>query len=198
MPAPLSFRPAGLPFENLMPIACLDVNYLGDHTAKVAGVLFNDWADEAPAGEQCLTMPTPGEYEPGQFYKREMPCLLELLRQWPAAPPDILVIDGYVTLGQDRPGLGHHLYHALGQKLPVIGVAKRNFQDNDTARSLLRGGSRRPLFITAIGMDAMEALECIQSMHGPHRMPTLLRRADQLSRGAAPTAGAACTRPSAR
>ena len=46
--------------------------------------------------------------EPGQFYKRELPCILELLKQVNPLP-NYIVIDGYVYLGGDeKPGLGKH------------------------------------------------------------------------------------------
>jgi deoxyribonuclease V len=32
-------------------------------------------------------------------------------------------------------------------------------------------------------MNSHEAAEFIRGMHGPHRLPTLLKRADQLARG---------------
>ena len=54
-------------------------------------------------------------YVPGQFYRRELPCLLAvfgLVRQ----PLEIILIDGYVWLdAQGMPGLGGHLFDALGQ-----------------------------------------------------------------------------------
>jgi len=48
---------------------------------------------------------------------------------------------------------------------------------------VLRGDSSRPLFVTAAGMNADGAAELVRGMHGLHRLPTLLKRADQLARG---------------
>ena len=50
-------------------------------------------------------------------------------------------------------------------------------------RPVLRGDSSRPLFVTAAGMNPHGAAELVRGMHGPHRVPTLLKRADQLARG---------------
>lgn len=50
------------------------------------------------------------------------------------------------------------------------------------AQELRRGTSRSPLYVTAAGMDATEAARHIAEMHGPHRIPTLLKRIDRLCR----------------
>jgi deoxyribonuclease V len=76
------------------------------------------------------------------------------------------------------------LYEALAKTVAVIGVAKTQFQSASTAAAVMRGGSRRPLFVTAAGMELAVAARCIQTMHGPHRLPTLLKRVDRLCREA--------------
>jgi len=74
-------------------------------------------------------------------------------------------------------GLGYHLYKSLGNEIPVIGVAKTSFKDNNAfVIDILRGKSKNPLFITSIGIDSEDAAECIKKMHGEFRMPTLLTR----------------------
>ena len=98
---------------------------------------------------------------------------------------ETIIVDGYVWLGpENRPGLGAHLYEALGKQVPVIGVAKSMFRGATNAEAVLRGRSRRPLYVTAAGMDPVIAAKNIQGMHGPHRIPTLLKRVDQLCRSA--------------
>jgi len=47
---------------------------------------------------------------------------------------------------------------------------------------VLRGDSRRPLYVTAAGLDPAAAALHVRSMHGPFRIPTLLKRVDQLCR----------------
>ena len=98
-------------------------------------------------------------------------------------PADCIVIDGYVYLGKEKKaGLGKHLSDMLEGKIPIIGVAKNAFADTPEYTELLRGKSRKPLFITAEGMDTEIAKQCIGNMHGRNRIPTLLKRADQLCR----------------
>ena len=43
-----------------------------------------------------------------------------------------------------------------------------------------RRGSRKPLYVSAAGCGLQDAADRVLRMHGPHRIPTLVRRADQL------------------
>ena len=67
--------------------------------------------------------------------------------------------------------------------ITVIGVAKTRFARAEPTSEVLRGRGRSPLYVSAVGMDVAEAASHIRAMHGPHRVPTLLKRVDQLSRG---------------
>jgi deoxyribonuclease V len=165
-------------------IACVDVDYRGDEAAA-ACVLSAGWADEAPAGELVERVVGVAPYVPGQFYKRELPCLLAVLRRV-TEPIDVVVIDGYVWLqDESRPGLGAHLYEALGKRVAVVGVAKTQFLSAKVAVPVLHGrGSTKPLFVTAAGMSVNEAADYVRATHGTHRVPTLLKRVDALCRGA--------------
>lgn len=119
----------------------------------------------------------PAAYEPGNFYRRELPMLVDFLSTREVTG---VLVDGFVWLGPDRKGLGAHLHDALG--CPVIGVAKRGFHEADrVAVPVLRGGSERPLWVTQIGV--VDAAGIVGAMHGPWRNPTLCKRADQLCRG---------------
>ncbi|MDY7228374.1 endonuclease V [Hyalangium rubrum] len=164
-------------------LASVDVDYRPDATVA-ACVLFQDWGDAAEAAHFIDRGPPAEAYVPGEFYRRELPALLRVLALAPA-PLVTVVIDGYVWLGgEERPGLGAHLYEALGQSVPVIGVAKTTFQSSRVSLPVLRGASQRALLVTAVGMDVQAAAACIQRMHGPSRLPTLLKRADRLCREA--------------
>lgn len=54
--------------------------------------------------------------------------------------------------GVSKPGLGAHLYQALDGQVAVVGVAKTKLQGADRACEVIRGASRRPLFVTAVGI----------------------------------------------
>jgi len=163
-------------------IACLDVDYRGA-AAYAAGLAFHNWSDASPAMEKVIPVVGVHPYQPGQFFRRELPCLLVVLRELPSV--SVVVVDGYVWLdGVSVAGLGAHLYQALAGKVAVIGVAKTRFAGARAAAEVFRGRSTRPLFITAAGMCAERAAEHVRSMHGPDRIPTLLKRADALCRRA--------------
>ncbi len=165
-------------------IAAVDVDYR-ERDAVAACVLFRAWNDEIAAGEHIERIHEVQPYQPGQFYKRELPCLLAVLNAV-RDPIEAVVVDGYVWLSRDgKPGLGAHLYEALGQTIPVIGVAKTQFLSAPAA-TVKRGHSDKPLFVTAAGIELDVAAQQIQGMHGEHRLPTLLRRVDRLCREATP------------
>jgi deoxyribonuclease V len=151
-------------------IACLDAHYR-DLGAVAAGLWFHHWQDSAISAEVVLPIARVAPYQSGQFYLRELPCLLAVLEKGPLT--NIAVIDGYVWLGDEqRPGLGAHLYRELDEKVAVIGVAKTRYPGAMLAQELLRGTSRSPLFITATGIDVVEAARHIAEMHGMYRIPS--------------------------
>lgn len=159
---------------------CIDVHY-EEGVARVAALGFREWTDAHAAEQHILTMPVPGDYVPGEFYRRELPCLLAILPRF-TADCETVVLDGYVWLGE-RPGLGAHLYEVLGNTVPVIGVAKTPYRADDFSVAIRRGRSERVLYITAAGLEASDAAERVRQMHGDYRIPTLLKSVDRLSRG---------------
>lgn len=163
-------------------IVCLDVDYRSDRTAT-AVVGFHRWTDENPCLELADTLAGASQdYVPGQFFLRELPHLERVLGKLPTRP-EVVVVDGYVWLGSDHMGLGARLHEALGYRVPVVGVAKTRYR-GAPAVAVLRGASQNPLHVTAAGVDPETAAEWVRQMSGPHRIPTLIRRADQLCRGA--------------
>ena len=161
-------------------IAAFDVHYLEDGRASAAAVLFCDYGDAEPAATYTQFTAGSTEYIPGAFYKRELPPILALLERIDDGL-DEMMVDGYVMLG-DRPGLGQHLFEALDGSIPVIGVAKSRFEGSAGAE-IIRGRSKKPLYVTSAGVALSKASESIRRMHGAHRIPTLLKLVDGLSRG---------------
>jgi deoxyribonuclease V len=159
-------------------LCCLDVDYqpTGVTTACVG---FEDWIDDVGAIE--LVMRSRGAaaaYQPGAFFERELPYLRAALERMPAM--EAILVDAYVWLAPDRPGLGKHLHDATG--VAIVGVAKTHFAGSD-AIEVVRGTSARPLYVTAIGVAPAVAADRVRAMHGDHRIPTLIRRVDALARG---------------
>lgn len=164
-------------------ILATDVHYAGPD-ARAAGITFDAWEAAEPA--RCFVSRTaiPADYQPGHFYQRELPCILNLLREY-SLQPDCILIDGYVFLdGYVRPGLGKRLFDALQGKTKVIGVAKTPFTGIGDEFQVFRGDSRRPLYVTCIGIPLEIARTAVAAMHGRHRIPTLLRMVDRMSRTA--------------
>jgi deoxyribonuclease V len=115
-----------------------DVHYRGP--ARAAVVAAADPRLARIVAERTVPVPEAAPYRPGQFYLRELPPLLAVLDGFGRL--DLLVIDGYVDLDPDgRPGLGAHLYAALGA--PVVGVAKSAFAAATHAIAVRRGASAR-------------------------------------------------------
>lgn len=164
-------------------IAAFDVGYSDDGSAQAAAIVFEDFSDAKPLRSYLKKIAKVAEYVPGSFYRRELPCILELFTEIEEMI-DIIVVDGYVSLG-DRPGLGKHLSESIAPHIAVIGVAKKYFKGSIPAEAE-RGRSKNPLFVTAHGLEVEKARELIESMHGRYRLPTLLKTVDRLSRSVVP------------
>jgi deoxyribonuclease V len=163
-----------------MMLACVDVDYRGGG-ALAAALVFEAWTDERATAELTAHVAEAASYEPGAFFVRELPCLLAVLALI-TAPLDAIIVDGYVWLAEGRAGLGAKLHEALGATTAIVGVAKTAFHGNTVARSVVRGSSARPLYVTSIGMDPDVAAAHVRSMHGTARIPTLLKSVDRASR----------------
>jgi len=167
-----------------MTIACLDAAY-SDTSASGACALCLTWDAAKPVRILTHREGAAAAYQPGSFYKRELPILLAVLKLL-ERPPATIIIDGYVWLdGNHRPGLGAFLYEALAQRSRVVGVAKTSFGELlPWCIPVVRGNSQRPLFVSAVGMNVEEAARGVKTMHGRHRIPTLLRLVDREARAA--------------
>ena len=106
-------------------ILAVDVQY-SENNAVVAGVLFKSWQNEDSEKEYVSLMDEVADYEPGKFFKRELPCILKLIENY-HLKPECIVVDGFVFLdGFSKAGLGKHLFDALNGEVSVIGIAKKN------------------------------------------------------------------------
>lgn len=162
-------------------IACLDVQYVGDK-AIAAALVFSEWTATSSISEYTAVVPDPGEYEPGRFYLRELQPLLAVIQKI-TEPIDAYVIDGYCHLSSElAPGLGAYLWDDLQRRVLIVGVAKNRYRGTTHAAELLRAESKRPLFVTAVGIDYQRAAQHIASMAGTFRIPTLLKAVDRLAR----------------
>jgi deoxyribonuclease V len=170
----------GITLERM--IACSDVHYTNTH-AIAACILFRGWSDAHSDLAITERVEHTARYEPGQFYRRELPPVLSVISKL-AVRPEVIIIDGYVWLGDwDHPGLGAYVHKALDETAAVIGVAKNPFRPGPAVQSITRGTSARPIYVSTAGMDLNEAAARIVDLHGKFRIPTLLKRVDRLCRG---------------
>lgn len=153
--------------------------YYYDGKAKTIAVSFNDWEDEVPIQIYTDIIEGVADYQPGSFYKRELPCILSALKQVNLETVDLIIVDGYVILEEKHLGLGGYLYQALKGKIPVVGIAKSEFVSKTSVfKKVFRGESKKPLYVTSIGIDKDTICNAIERMHGNYRMPTLLQIVD--------------------
>ena len=158
--------------------------YYFDNKAKTICISFSSWENEKLYNVDAEILENIPEYKSGEFYKRELPCILSLFKKLQIEKVETIIVDGFVFLDDNyTPGLGGRLYTELDSKIPIIGVAKTNFATIEkNKRKLFRGNSIKPLYITAIGIDLDNAKELIKNMSGPYRIPTILKTLDTLTK----------------
>jgi deoxyribonuclease V len=164
-------------------ILAFDTFYF-DNKAKTVCLSFDTWTESENFKVYSEILENIEDYTSGEFYKRELPCILSLLKTIDSSEVEVIIVDSFVFLDDDNKlGLGGHLYEKLDSTIPVIGVAKNNFATIDKLKkALLRGESTKPLFITSIGIDLDLATSYIKSMAGTFRIPTLLKHLDTLTK----------------
>lgn len=159
-------------------ILAFDAHYT-DASSKLVAASFEEWTDPAPKQLHVWTSGAAAAYQPGQFYLREMPLILKALEDFYLDELEAIIVDGYVYLDANgRLGLGGHLFHALNDRIPVIGVAKSYFRDNN-AVPVLRGESKKPLYVTAYGIEPGVAAGHLRAMTGRYRIPDVLAAVDR-------------------
>jgi len=158
--------------------------YYYENIAKTVCLGFEDWNNESNCKIYTETISGIEEYISGEFYKRELPCILSLISKINIENINLIIIDGFVYLDDNNKfGLGAYLYEALNKEIPIIGVAKRDFAKIQKNKKILfRGKSKNPLYITSVGVELNLASEKIKNMKGEFRIPTLLKEVDKLTK----------------
>ncbi len=169
----------------------IDVYYEGD-IAFVAGVAFSDYSQTDPDRVYYSELKVPGDYEPDEYYKRELPCIIKLIDEHDLSP-HVIIIDGYTHLdGVNKWELGDPLsnhFFQNDQEIAVIGVAKTPSRDTPKDREVFRGNNSKALYVQATGLDNDFSRKIISGMSGDHRLPALLRLVDKLCRDRANSVG---------
>lgn len=158
--------------------------HLDGTQAQVAAAAFDAW--EAPeASHTYLTRIAPVEKPArGEPDLRELTCVMQLLREHRLAPA-LILIDGFVHLDADEtPGLGQHLFQALGGATPVIGIARAGRPGLPAQFEVMREDEARPVIVTSAGVDIGAAKARVRAMHGRKRVPTLVKLVTRLAKNA--------------
>jgi deoxyribonuclease V len=162
----------------------LDVHHDGS-SATAAAVAFEDWNAPEATKTYVSRIEIVAKPPAGKAWLRDLPCLLQLLREH-KLEPEAIVIDGFVHLDeQDTPGLGRHLFDALGAKVPVVGLAKSAGAFTAAQFEVFREEEAAPVIVTCAGIDLGAAKARVRSMHGRKRAPTLLKLVSRVARGKA-------------
>ncbi len=163
----------------------LDVFYFesGEKTnANAVGIIFSGVEKISILCEYQIIIEDVAPYQSGQFYKREMPCLIALINQVKESF-DIIIIDGFVYLdGSTRAGLGKYLYENLKNKKPIIGIAKNRFHGISEEYKVYRGKSKHPLYVTTHDYNLTKAKLLVENLEGEFRIPNIILKVDKLSR----------------
>ncbi|WUH96819.1 endonuclease V [Spirillospora sp. NBC_00431] len=186
-------------------VAGLDVSYAGDGggtgTRLAAAVVVLDGATLDVVEESVAVGTAVFPYVPGLFAFRELPTLLEALRDLKTTP-DLLVCDGFGVAHPRRFGLACHLGVLTG--LPTIGVGKTAFvgayetpgrrrgatnpllDDGEVIGRVLRTRDGvKPVFVSVGHRTDLEtACRNVLDLAVEYRLPETTRRADRLSRDA--------------
>jgi exodeoxyribonuclease-5/deoxyribonuclease V len=174
-------------------IVAFDTYYYNGTSYTVGGV-FNTWGDkEVSYFVTSKRIGIDSEYIPNEFYKRELPCIMQCLSMMNVNDIEIIVIDGFVWLPSDdgelKKGLGAILQDEIlkqyGKKVTVIGIAKNKHREDIKGCVALERGSetKKPLFITCsnVSLTRQYALQ-IEKMSGGYRIPNIIKSVDSKSR----------------
>jgi len=151
-------------------------------SATAAAVAFDAW-DAAEATRTYLSRIA--HVEPavrGALDLRELPCVMQLLREH-KLEPELILIDGCVHLdANETPGLGQHIFHALGGSVPIVGVSKKRLPGLTAQFEVMREEETQPLLVTCAGIDIGAAKARLRAMHGRKRLPTLMKLVARLAK----------------
>ncbi|WP_263142313.1 deoxyribonuclease V [Pseudomonas sp. RIT-PI-AD] len=128
-------------FPPLRVVAGVDVGFEEGGQVTLAAAVLLDAVTLAPLAHSVARIPTSMPYVPGLLSFRELPALLQVVRELPQVP-DLIYCDGQGIAHPRRLGIASHLGVVTG--LPTIGVAKKILV-GEHAELPLQRGARVPL-----------------------------------------------------
>lgn len=166
----------------------VDSYYYSESDCYTVGVVFDNWKSDTPKMTKSVHTRHFDNYIPGNFYKRELPGILDILKEFNINDIDTIIIDGYCWLNDREKGLvkglGMYLNDALSVDYPdidIIGVGKTLYGKRSTSiyNEIIRGKAKKPLFITDCRLTNNETAGMkIKSMTGKFRIPYMLKYLD--------------------
>lgn len=172
---------------------CLDTFY-NETTGKAftVGMVF-DLSSPDPLEVITSESNTESAYIPGEFYKRELPPILNLLESYGweklVETVDLIIVDGFYDLWDNKPGLGHRLHDWLIQEkgidLEIMGVAKSKPKDGETfATKVIRGQhhTTNPLWTNGSN-PSRDYGKLLYDLPGEYRLPDILTKLDRKTKG---------------
>lgn len=188
----LIFQPLQTPIRR---VAGVDVSYAQDSDLLVAGVMVLDAETLNVLEEATWVGQTAIPYVPGFLSFREVPALLEALKQL-KIQPDLIVCDGQGIAHPRRLGVASHL--GLWTQIPSIGCAKSPLircpmpgpERGDRAAILHRGDQVGYTLRTRTGVKPVyvspghlitqdESCEWVLKLAPKWRLPETTRQADR-------------------
>lgn len=158
------------------------VDYDAD-TTTVAAVAFDDWDAREPTKSWTSRLPSAPKPQRGEPDLRAVAAIVQLLREHSLAP-EVVVLQLAVHLDSaDTPGIGRHLYEALGGAVAVIGVT-RVIPGMPSQFEVYREDEAPAVTVTCAGIDLGAAKGRIRTMHGKRRVPTLLKLTTRMAKAA--------------
>lgn len=81
--------------------------YYFENQEKTVCIQFDNWKSKESTKIYEETLTGVSDYIPGEFYKRELPCILSLLKKINLDNCNAIIIDGFVFLDDNKKlGLG--------------------------------------------------------------------------------------------
>ncbi len=179
-------------------VAGVDVGFEDSGNITRAAVVTLSYPSLDPVEQVLYRMPTVIPYVPGLLSFREIPAILEAMRQLKRAP-DLLLCDGQGIAHPRRFGVACHL--GLLTDIPSIGVAKSRLvgshddvpedkgawvplmEASECIGAVLRSRSRvRPLYISSghrVGLES--SIRIVMSCITKYRLPETTRAAHRLA-----------------
>lgn len=162
-------------------ILIFDTCYRCNNIAKTACIKFDSFETNVIEETYFSLMEVTEPYVSGEFYKRELPCIMKLIEQIDLNGVECIIVDGYVN-HNEKEVLGAKLYHEFDDRIPIIGIAKNKFIGENQSIEVHRGHSSKPLYVTSIGMPKYDAAKQVKKMYGEYRIPYMVKKVDSFSR----------------